>query len=734
MATIIREFLTRFGIKADPQGAKRYEQAVNSLRDNLGRATKAAAKFSAGLATAASVGMGTLIHGLSESTLEVQRWSAAFGIGTDQVQQLGYAANTVGLELEDMADVLNTLGERGFDALADPKSEPAKLFARMGIALKDARGQLKPSRELLDELADGFTRIKNPTEQAALASILLGDVGVKLLPVLQGGAEGLAAYGAEAKALGVVLDGDAIEQVNAFNRASIALKTALRGVGTQIALVVLPMLTRLAEAVSGWLKGAGLVGRAMEAMRKHSLTLRRALLVLAGALAVVASAKIAAGFAALVSVVRSLMLAFRGLATTAALAKGAVMAIPLAIVALLILLEDIAVWLRGGDSLVGRFVDRWREAPGPVGDIARALDAAKPYLQDFVGVARELAQVAWDIAAAWFEAAQKVIFPIIKAVVRAFVGIARQIGPPIKRALMGAFASLQRMLPSIIKVIKALIAHVSRILSAAVRILIRVAGKLFRFGVRLWEALIPVVGKVITALGKYVETMWPIVEKVLIAIWDGVAWLIDTVSPHIETFVAYLEPLIGGPIYALLMAIEAIYDGVQDTIARVRPLIEAVVEWLVGLKNGFVAFWVGVGDWIAAIARNIAKFFGKAINAVIKMFKPLFEVIDSAVSAANALGADISFSGVGALNSLQKKVTAATNFELNTAVPQVAGVNAPISVGGVEVNVNNNGATPLKPEDVRRAVAGGVGDGGAALREAMRDNLPGVAARALTSF
>ena len=58
---------------------------------------------------------------------------------------------------------------------------------KLGIAVNNADGSLKPSDQLLGEIADKFQDLPNGPEKAAVAMDIFGRSGQKMITMLNGG-------------------------------------------------------------------------------------------------------------------------------------------------------------------------------------------------------------------------------------------------------------------------------------------------------------------------------------------------------------------------------------------------------------------------------------------------------------------------------------------------------------------------------------------------------------------
>jgi hypothetical protein len=123
-----------------------------------------------------------------------------------------------------------------------------KALEAMGIQAQNADGSMKSTRQVLGEVADRFASYEDGARKTALAIEIFGKSGAELLPVLNGGADGLAKFDAMAQKLGLTLDTETADAMGEFNDTIDLIKDSFTGMFTQIAVQILPSLQAMAEA------------------------------------------------------------------------------------------------------------------------------------------------------------------------------------------------------------------------------------------------------------------------------------------------------------------------------------------------------------------------------------------------------------------------------------------------------------------------------------------------------
>jgi len=186
--------------------------------------------------------VGEAINNLDKLNDSVER----LGISAEDLSALNFAGKLNGVEADEMAEALKRLSVKMKDA-ADGGKESGKLFEALGIKVTDASGRLKSADSVFAEVAESFAGMEDGAGKTAIAVEAFGKAGAKLVPVLNGGADGLKKSREEAGRLGAIMDGKLVKQAAEFSDNMDRLKTVSAAAGIAIASDLLPWLTRLSE-------------------------------------------------------------------------------------------------------------------------------------------------------------------------------------------------------------------------------------------------------------------------------------------------------------------------------------------------------------------------------------------------------------------------------------------------------------------------------------------------------
>jgi len=196
----------------------------------------------AAMAAALVVGMRDTINTADDLSKAAQK----FGIPVEELSRMKHAADLSGVSLETLGTGVQRLSRNMFDAEMGLKA-PQRAFEALGIELRNVDGTMKTSSQVMTEVASRFAVMKDGVEKTALAMTLFGRAGAELIPMFNGGADGLAAMMAEADALGITLDQNTGRAAEAFNDNLTRLGRVKDGLILKITAQLLPTLEMLSE-------------------------------------------------------------------------------------------------------------------------------------------------------------------------------------------------------------------------------------------------------------------------------------------------------------------------------------------------------------------------------------------------------------------------------------------------------------------------------------------------------
>jgi hypothetical protein len=220
--------------------AATHGQHVENLTGKISNLANIANLFVAWQAIERALGM---FSGLEKFNTDLLHTTDLLGGNAQAASTWSAIANVMGISVEVI--------DKAFGKLSmNLNSGTSPALKQMGIASEDANGKLRPINDVLNQAADYFRAHAGASNNAALANELFGKSGYQLLPILTQGSAGLAAFTAEARKYGLILDSETIQRNAAFTFQLKEAEMAGRGLAISFGNALLPGLAALGQSFS----------------------------------------------------------------------------------------------------------------------------------------------------------------------------------------------------------------------------------------------------------------------------------------------------------------------------------------------------------------------------------------------------------------------------------------------------------------------------------------------------
>jgi len=244
---VVRELIAKLGLKIDKGSFQKADSGISKIKG-------AVARLAAGLAAGLAV---KRIKDITEETArlgdQIAKTSEKLGVGAAALQELRHAAELTGIPTRTMDMALQRFTRRAAEA-AKGTGEAKDALKQMGVRLKDSQGQLRPTEELLGDVADAMAKTKGDGDRLRLAFKLFDSEGAALVNTLKGGKAALEEMRQEARDLGGIMDDELIALSVEYTDESLRATKALRGVKNMIARNLLPVLIKGKQGIVEWIK------------------------------------------------------------------------------------------------------------------------------------------------------------------------------------------------------------------------------------------------------------------------------------------------------------------------------------------------------------------------------------------------------------------------------------------------------------------------------------------------
>lgn len=377
--TTIRELSIKLGFEFDEAKLGAIEKSIESLKSRMGTVAKAAGGIVAA-ATAAAAGLTAIAKSAANAGDDLDAQSSLFGFAVEQLQIWTRAAGYGDIATEEFTSSIQYLNRIVGDASRGQK-EALKPFTDLGVKLTDASGKTRMTSDVMADLAERFSHIDDPAKRASLAMDLFGRGGLRMGRFLAESGPAIARATEIVQAFGFYT-AESAAQADAANDALEDSATLIRGMKNEIGIGLLPVLKAVADRFNNWIlanreiirskidKFVTNTAKAFETLWSVGVrvfhwveSLVRLFGGLENVLKLIGVALLAAFGGTIALAVQSLIALVTLLGGAFLLAWAEALIVPALIAAgialLILIIEDLYVWIRGGDSVIGDFLGSW---------------------------------------------------------------------------------------------------------------------------------------------------------------------------------------------------------------------------------------------------------------------------------------------------------------------------------------------------------------------------------------
>lgn len=228
-------------------------------------ATKARAGLNAvgtalgAVGVAAAAGLSVLVSSGMASAQEIKNLSAVANASASDFQAMAYAARSVGVEQDKLADILKDVNDRIGDFVTTGGGPMADFFERIAprVGVTVEQFQKLSGPDALGLYVSSLEKANLSQQEMTFFMEAMASDSTRLIPLLKGNAEGLREMSDEARRLGVVTSDLDIAKIEAA-RASMATASAVSDAfNRQLATEAAPAIEAIAEGFKGWAQEMG---------------------------------------------------------------------------------------------------------------------------------------------------------------------------------------------------------------------------------------------------------------------------------------------------------------------------------------------------------------------------------------------------------------------------------------------------------------------------------------------
>ena len=224
-----------------PEGASK---ALNSL-NGISAGTAAVAGGFAAVAAAIVKTEKPLIDmtkEAAEGAKEIETFASITGQSEQQVQQMQYASEKLGVSYDRVRDSLKEITNKMQEA-ENGSADTAAAFDKLKVSLRGQNGELRDAQDVFLDVIDALGNVENQSERDAIAMDLMSESAQELNPMIEAGRETIQQYAQAASDMGLVLEEDELKALTEVQSAFYDLEQQQKATKNQLAAEFAPYLT-----------------------------------------------------------------------------------------------------------------------------------------------------------------------------------------------------------------------------------------------------------------------------------------------------------------------------------------------------------------------------------------------------------------------------------------------------------------------------------------------------------
>lgn len=239
------------------------------LQAGLDLAKGALKGFAAAAGTAlgaATVAFGALTVAAVKSAGEIDRFAKLSNASATEFQRMAAAASSVGIEAQDVADVLKDMNDRVGDFISTGAGPMVDFFERVapkvGVTADQFRRLSGP--EALQLYVSSLEKAGASQQDMTFYMEALSGSSTRLLPLLKNNGAELRRLADAAQAAGAIMSGETLAALESARMSLIEVQTAAQGFTNRIIAEMAPALAEGAAALSSMAEAGGPVSVAVD--------------------------------------------------------------------------------------------------------------------------------------------------------------------------------------------------------------------------------------------------------------------------------------------------------------------------------------------------------------------------------------------------------------------------------------------------------------------------------------
>lgn len=178
----------------------------------------------------------------AEGAKEIETFASITGQSEQQVQQMQYASEKLGVSYDRVRDSLKEITNKMQEA-ENGSADTAAAFDKLKVSLRGQNGELRDAQDVFLDVIDALGNVENQSERDAIAMDLMSESAQEPNPMIEAGRETIQQYAQAASDMGLVLEEDELKALTEVQSAFYDLEQQQKATKNQLAAEFAPYLT-----------------------------------------------------------------------------------------------------------------------------------------------------------------------------------------------------------------------------------------------------------------------------------------------------------------------------------------------------------------------------------------------------------------------------------------------------------------------------------------------------------
>ena len=224
-----------------PEGADKALEALNGISAGTAAAVGGFAAVAAAIVKTEKA-LIDMTKEAAEGAKEIETFASITGQSEQQVQQMQYASEKLGVSYDRVRDSLKEITNKMQEA-ENGSADTAAAFDKLKVSLRGQNGELRDAQDVFLDVIDALGNVENQSERDAIAMDLMSESAQELNPMIEAGRETIQQYAQAASDMGLVLEEDELKALTEVQSAFYDLEQQQKATKNQLAAEFAPYLT-----------------------------------------------------------------------------------------------------------------------------------------------------------------------------------------------------------------------------------------------------------------------------------------------------------------------------------------------------------------------------------------------------------------------------------------------------------------------------------------------------------